>query len=108
MGVSETSNKVFNWFVNMSSITGMLNWFGICITLIRFRKGLALKAQGLLTDMLPYKSRFQPYLAWWSLIWVILIILFADWGVFLKGNWDQASFVTNYFPIPVFTILYFV
>ena len=43
MGVSETSNKVFNWFANMSSVTGMLNWFGICITLIRFRKGLKVR-----------------------------------------------------------------
>ncbi|KIJ33448.1 hypothetical protein M422DRAFT_264552 [Sphaerobolus stellatus SS14] len=92
MGVSVTSTKVFNWFANMSSVTGMLNWFGICITLIRFRKGL--KAQGLTTPML-----------WWSLAWMILII--ADWGVFLSGNWDQASFVTNYLPIPVFAILYF-
>ncbi|KIJ33471.1 hypothetical protein M422DRAFT_35495 [Sphaerobolus stellatus SS14] len=105
MGVSVTSNKVFNWFANMSSVTGMLNWFGICITLIRFRKGL--KAQGLTTAILPYTSRFQPYLAWWSLCWVILIILFADWSVFLKGNWDHSSFITNYFPIPVFVILYF-
>lgn len=44
MGVSETSNKVFNWFANMSSVTGMLNWFGICITLIRFRKGLKVRS----------------------------------------------------------------
>jgi len=105
MGVSESSNRVFTWFSNMSSVTGMLNWMGICITLIRFRSGL--KAQGLTRDMLPYSNPFQPFLAWYSLIWVILIILFADWSVFLKGNWDHAAFITNYFPIPVFIILYF-
>jgi hypothetical protein len=34
--------------------------------------------------------------------WVSLIILFADWSVFLKGNWDHAAFISNYFPIPLF------
>jgi len=27
--------------------------------------------------------------------------------VFLKGNWDHSAFITNYFPVPVFIILYF-
>lgn len=102
MGITETSNKVFNWFANMSAVTGMINWMGICITLLRFRRGL--KKQGLTTDILPYKSSLQPYAAWWSLAWVILIIIFADWSVFLKGNWDHAAFITNYFPLPAFIL----
>ncbi|KAF8522939.1 amino acid transporter [Hysterangium stoloniferum] len=105
MGITEGSNKVFNWFANMSAVTGMLNWMGISLTLIRFRSGL--KAQGLSTDILPYKSSLQPYAAWWSLMWTILIILFADWSVFLKGGWDVPSFVTNYFPLPFFFLMYF-
>ncbi|KIJ46674.1 hypothetical protein M422DRAFT_249833 [Sphaerobolus stellatus SS14] len=48
-----------------------------------------------------------PYAVWWSLIWVILIILFNDWIFFLKGNWDHSSFITNYFLLPIFVILYF-
>lgn len=31
-----------------------------------------------------------------------MIIIFADWSVFLSGSWDHAAFITNYFPIPVF------
>ncbi|GJJ13090.1 hypothetical protein Clacol_007340 [Clathrus columnatus] len=42
MGVTNGSSQVFTWFSNMSSVTGMLNWMGICITLIRFRAGLKL------------------------------------------------------------------
>ncbi|KAF8464510.1 amino acid permease-domain-containing protein [Gautieria morchelliformis] len=97
MGVSSGSSKVFGWFSNMSAVTGMLNWMGICITLIRFRAGI--KAQGLGLEILPYKSVLQP--------WTIIIILFADWSVFLKGNWDHASFITNYLPVPGFIIMYF-
>ncbi|KAF8578791.1 amino acid transporter [Ramaria rubella] len=105
MGVSSGSSKVFGWLSAMASVTGMINWMGICITFIRFRKGL--KAQGINYKSLPYTSRLQPYIAWWSLFWVILIILFADWSVFLRGQWDHALFITNYFPIPFFLILYF-
>ncbi|KAF8583563.1 hypothetical protein K439DRAFT_1505471 [Ramaria rubella] len=97
MGVSGGSSKVFTWFANMSAVTGMLNWMGICITLLRFRAGL--KAQG--------HYRLQPYVAWWSFGWTIVIILFAHWSVFLRGSWDTAGFITNYLPIPVFIILYF-
>jgi len=107
MGVTEGSSKVFGWFSNMSAVAGMINWMGICITLLFFRRGL--KAQGISTDILPYKSFMQPYIAWWSLFWTIIIILFADWSVFLNTGkpFDHAAFITNYFPIPVFIILYF-
>ncbi|KAF8580217.1 amino acid transporter [Ramaria rubella] len=105
MGVAAGSSKVFNWFANMSSVTGMLNWMGICLTLIRFRKGL--KAQGIPLETLPYVSPLQPYAAYYGLFWTVLIILFADWSVFLKGNWDHSAFITNYFPLPFFFILYF-
>jgi len=105
MAVSESSNTVFNWFSNMSAVSGMFNWLGICVTGIRFRHGL--KAQGINPENLPWHSKLMPYAAWWGLIWTIVIILFANWSVFLKGNWDAASFVTNYLPIPVFFGLYF-
>ncbi|EIM81052.1 amino acid transporter [Stereum hirsutum FP-91666 SS1] len=105
MGVTGNSSTVFGYFSNMSTVSGMFNWFGICLTSIRFRQGL--KAQGISHKNLPWYSPLQPYAAWWGLGWTFLIIVFADWSVFLKGNWDTASFITNYLPIPIFIILYF-
>jgi len=105
MGVSESSSTAFNWFSNMSAVSGMFNWLGICLTGIRFRQGL--KAQGINPEDLPWHSKLTPYAAWWGLIWTAIIIIFADWEVFLKGNWDHASFITNYFPIPFFFIMFF-
>ena len=89
----------------MSAVSGMFNWLGICVTGIRFRKGL--KAQGIDLQNLPWHSRLTPYAAWWGLIWTTIIILFADWEVFLKGNWNTASFITNYLPIPFFFCMFF-
>ena len=31
---------------------------------------------------------------------------FSAWEVFLKGNWSNATFVTDYFPIMFFPVLY--
>jgi amino acid transporter len=105
MAVTSSASRVFNWFANMSAVSGMFNWFGICLTEIRFRAGL--KAQGIDPKSLPWHSKLQPYAAYYGIVWVLLIILFADWQVFLKGNWDHAAFITNYFPIPVFICLFF-
>ena len=105
LAVSESSNTAFGWFSNMSSVTGMFNWLGICITGIRFRQGL--KAQGINYENLPWHSKLMPYAGWWGLMWTVIIILFAKWSVFLKGSWNTASFVTNYLPVPVFFCLYF-
>ena len=66
MGASSGSGKVFGWFVNMTSISGLMTWFGICVTYLRFRKGFV--AQGLSKDQLPYTNILQPYAAWYGAI----------------------------------------
>jgi Amino acid permease len=43
--VNTGSSKVFAWFANMSSVSGMFNWLGICITAIRFRAGLKVRSR---------------------------------------------------------------
>ena len=105
LAVSQSSSNIFAWFSNMSSVTGMFNLLGICVTGIRFRHGLA--AQGISPENLPWHSRLMPYVAWWGLMWTIIIILCAEWNVFLHGKWNTASFITNYLPVPVFFCLFF-
>jgi len=43
-----------------------------------------------------YKAPFQPYASWMSFFFLILVLLFSDFTVFMNGQWDTASFVTNY------------
>ncbi|KAH9004407.1 amino acid permease [Lactarius hatsudake] len=104
MGVSTGSGKVFNWFANMTAVAGLMTWFGIAVTYIRFYAGT--KAQGLDRSKLPYSSALQPYAAWYAAISCLLISFFSGWAVFLKDNWDTATFVTNYLPLILFPILY--
>ncbi|GBE86317.1 Dicarboxylic amino acid permease [Sparassis crispa] len=104
MGINSGSGKVFNWFSAMTSIAGLMTWFGICVTYLRFYKGF--RMQGFDRSTLPYASRMQPYAAWWGVISCIVICFFSGWAVFLKGKWVTATFVTNYLPFALFPILY--
>jgi len=104
MGINAGSGKVFNWFANMTSVAGLMTWFGISFTYIRFYQGL--KAQGYDRTKLPYSTRLQPYAAYYALVMCLFICLFSGWAVFLRGGWNAANFVTNYLPLALFPILY--
>lgn len=66
MGVKSGSGRVFGWFSNMTSIAGLVTWFGIGVTYLRFYAGT--KAQNIDRRTLPFRSPFQPYLAWYTVI----------------------------------------
>lgn len=104
MGVNTGSGKVFGWFANMTSVAGLMTWFGITVTYVRFYAGM--KAQGYDRSKLPYASKLQPYAAWYAMVMCLLVCLFSGWKVFLKGNWVVATFVTSYLPLVLFPILY--
>ncbi|KAJ7283503.1 amino acid permease [Mycena rebaudengoi] len=104
MGVSAGSGKVFGWLSNMTACAGLMTWFGICLTYIRFHSGM--RAQGYNRKDLPFASPLQPYAAWYAMIFCLVICFFSGWATLLKGNWDTATFVTNYLPVILFPILY--
>ncbi|KAI0704873.1 amino acid permease [Cytidiella melzeri] len=104
MGINSGSGKVFGWFANLTSIAGLMTWFGIGLTYTRFYAGM--KAQGFDRRKLPYWTRLQPFAAWYVVVMCLVICFFSGWAVFLKGNWDVATFVTNYLPFVTFPILY--
>jgi amino acid transporter len=73
MGVKSGSGLVFSYFAQMTSIAGLVTWFGIAVTYLRFYKGM--KAQGRDRTKLPYYSKFQPFAAWYALCTISLIML---------------------------------
>ncbi|KAG7450864.1 amino acid permease [Guyanagaster necrorhizus] len=104
MSVNETAGKVFGWFASIAAVAGLMSWFGISITYIRFYAGL--KAQGIDRKELPYYNRLNPYLAWYSMIFSIIIAFFSGWSVFLKGQWATDSFITKYLPLVMFPTMW--
>ncbi|GAA6021249.1 hypothetical protein JCM10207_002588 [Rhodosporidiobolus poonsookiae] len=104
MTVDTGGDTAFNYLVNISSVTGIINWLVILGAYLRFY--YAAKKQGLNRDDFPYKAPLQPYLSYFGFIMISLIIFFSDFGVFLKDSWDTGSFLTAYIVIPWFVIMW--
>ncbi|KAG1867740.1 amino acid permease/ SLC12A domain-containing protein, partial [Suillus subluteus] len=104
MAVSTSAGSVFLWFSNMTAVAGLMTWFGISLTYLRFYKGM--QVQGIDRKTLPYYTNLQPYAAWWAVVSTITICFFSGWTVFLDGNWSTVTFVTNYILFITWPILY--
>jgi yeast amino acid transporter len=73
MSVSASSNIVFFWFYNLTAVSGLITWI---------------------------ESPWQPYLAWFSLLFFTAVILVNGFAVFIHGNWNTSSFLVAYIGIP--------
>ncbi|TCD66321.1 hypothetical protein EIP91_001470 [Steccherinum ochraceum] len=104
MSLKAGPGKVFGWFGNMTSIAGLMSWFGICVTYIRFHNGM--KAQDIDRRSLPYVSKFQPYTAYYGAIVSLFVCIMSGWNVFLRGHWATDTFITNYLPLALFPFLF--
>ncbi|EJT98004.1 amino acid transporter [Dacryopinax primogenitus] len=99
-----SAGTVFEWFVNISTVSGLFAWATICFSYTCFFN--AARIQGLDRNTLPYKTPFQPYAACFGCILALLIILFNGWSVFLAGNWSTATFIADYIGVPIFVGFY--
>ncbi|KAI7331033.1 amino acid permease [Hortaea werneckii] len=102
--VSNGSATVLAWFVNLVTASQLINFAVMCGTFLCWMK--ACKAQGLDRDALPYKSRFQPFAAWYGLIGCTVMAFVGGYPVFLPGSWDTPSFIFSYFMIALCPILF--
>jgi lysine-specific permease len=96
--------KIYYLFYNASSLSGFLIWFGIAVCHIRFRKAWA--AQGHRVSDLKFRARLYPVGTWLALIMFVIVILFANMGVFQAAQFSWFDITTSYIAIPVFLVLY--
>ena len=102
--VSNSGATVFNWFVNLSTISGFIAWIILTIAYLRFRA--ALKHHNLF-DTRPFVARLQPYTTWFILIFMVVLALTNGFQVFVKGNWSLTGFLAAYITLPIMLALYF-
>ncbi|RDW72664.1 uncharacterized protein DSM5745_07836 [Aspergillus mulundensis] len=98
------ASTVFSWFVNITTVAGLIGWVVIEATYLRFYAGL--KRQGFGRDGLPYQNFMQPYAAWATLFMVVMVLLFSGFDVFTTGNFTASGFLTSYLNIGIFAVLY--
>lgn len=103
MNVSNDAGQVFTWLVNLSSVAGFITWSSINACHIAFMRALA--ARNISRDTLPYKAILQPYLAWYGLIFNILIALTQGFTAFIP-TFNVTDFFIAYICPIVFVLLY--
>ena len=101
---SAGASKAFTWFQNLTTISTLFTWVSICISYIMFHR--ACRAQGIDRNTLIFKSPFQPYSCWFSLIFFSLIIFFNGFDS-IAGGFNVNSFITDYIGVPIYFILFF-
>ncbi|OQE23640.1 hypothetical protein PENSTE_c008G07284 [Penicillium steckii] len=104
LNVSASSAEVFFWISNLSSVSTLIVWSSIAVTYIRFYHGL--RHHGQSRDSLPFKSPFQPYLAYFALIFSATVAFFNGFDAFFPGHFSAQSFVPPYIDIPIFATLF--
>jgi amino acid transporter len=86
---ANNTSVVFGWFVNITTVAGLIGWIVIEGTYLRFYYGL--KAQGYSRDALPYKSPLQPFTAWATLFMVSCIVFFSGTSTSLPFRVQNAN-----------------
>lgn len=105
MVCSSSSQKIFNYFVNVVSIFGLLTWISILVTYLYFLR--VVKAQGYdrKRDFV-YTAPLQPWGTYITLAACCFMAIIKNFTVFI-GGFDYKSFITGYIGIPVFLIALF-
>ncbi|RSM09165.1 hypothetical protein CEP52_004263 [Fusarium oligoseptatum] len=95
LALSSSTAVVLGWILNFCTAAAMLNWTVISFTWIRFNA--AMKAQNIdRNTFLPNPSRFQPFAGYFAFCCAFVVLWVQGYGVFLKGQWDVATFIFNY------------
>lgn len=108
LSVNNNTALVFERFINICATSGLLVWSGMCLSFIRFYYALQLRPDIISRDdeTYPYRSPFQPYLAYFGFITGLLLVLIVGFVVFLKGSWSVVFFFTSYGSLILLTLCY--
>lgn len=99
--------QAFDWLVSLISLNNILNWGLLAFTYVRFHK--AMKAQDISRRTLVWYGRFQPYAAWFAVIFSSIVCLFKGFPVFLTvggRKFDGADFVASYISFVLYLVPY--
>ena len=100
LNVNNEASEVFFWFSNLSAVSTLVVWASECIIYLRFYYGL--KYHGVDRNTLPFKTPFQPFLAYFSVCFCLIIAFFNGYDCFFPGNFSAKTFIPPYIAIFIF------
>ena len=104
LNVNNRAAEVFFWISNLSAVSTLIVWASVCYTYLRFYYGL--RYNGIDRDTLPYKAPMQPFLAYFSICFCLLIAFFNGFDAFFPGKLSAKTLVPPYIDIPIFLTLF--
>ena len=104
MNVSTSSKTVFEYFINLTTIFGILTWISILVTHIYFVR--ARHAQGITDSQMPYIAPLGQCGSMGALFMCCLIALFKNFDVFTP-KFNYKNFITGYLGIPLYLVMIF-
>ncbi|KOS16760.1 putative proline-specific permease [Escovopsis weberi] len=105
LNVNNQSAEVFFWISNLSAVSTLIVWASVSFMYLRFH--YALRYHGIDRDTLPFKAPMQPFLAYFSVVFCLVVALFNGFDAFFPGNFSAKTFVPPYVDIPIFLCLFF-
>ncbi|KXG48142.1 Amino acid/polyamine transporter I [Penicillium griseofulvum] len=104
LNLSASGSTVFYWFTNITTIGGFVSWVVVGVAYLRFRS--ALDFHGLLKSR-PFITPFQPYGAYYAIVFVSLLAITNGYTVFFPGSFTASDFLVSYIVFVIFFVLYF-
>ncbi|KAF9919981.1 hypothetical protein FBU30_010295 [Linnemannia zychae] len=98
------AGEVYNWLLNISSISGFIAWLGIALSHVRFRQ--AYVAQGGDVSRLPYKAAMFPWGPLYALLLCTVVVCGQGYSEFTKPNPKAINLVACYIGLPFFILMY--
>ncbi|KAF8320590.1 amino acid permease-domain-containing protein [Cantharellus anzutake] len=128
--------QAFNYLSSMTAVAALQSWICMMITYLRWYEGVRIaeemrgtKFRTTASQIKRHRSRFQPWLAIYALVFCVLVLMFNGWALFTQDAWyiafsncDQAAdipigypelwpiipkFLPAYLPLAVFLLLFF-
>ncbi|PQE07862.1 arginine permease protein [Rutstroemia sp. NJR-2017a WRK4] len=103
MNESTGGGVAFEWLQNITAVAGFITWACINACHIQFMR--ILKSRGISRDRLPYKAFWQPWFAWYGLVFNILIILTQGFTAWIP-TFDTKAFFVAYVSLIIFVVAY--
>ncbi|ODV92577.1 hypothetical protein CANCADRAFT_30699 [Tortispora caseinolytica NRRL Y-17796] len=104
--VDTRGTQVFSWLLNLTTTAGIMAWGGMCFAYVRFYYGLKKRSDIPARDSphFPFRSPFQPYLAYFGAFFATLIVLLNGFHVFLKDAFRVQDFFASYCSLLLFIV----
>ncbi|CAR28869.1 ZYRO0F13838p [Zygosaccharomyces rouxii] len=108
LAVDSGAVENFNVLSNMSSASTSIIWMGLNVSFLRFYYALKTRRDIISRDekSYPYRSPFQPYLAFYGLFGCCLFIIFMGFTNFIHHFWNVKSFFSAYGGLILFVVCY--